>query len=145
MLGRTFIAQSEGNVVGVVRIVKYPQCAPTKMKLLKQIPKLLLVAKSTTPRVLKWESAWISLHPRENHYHFGPIAVLPKYQHKHIGSKMMEYCCMILDCEAESGYLETDRAENLNFYGKFGFRVINELNVLGVPNWFMKRYPVSSS
>ena len=52
---------------------------------------------------------------------------------------------MILDRENEAGYLETDRAENINFYGKFGFKIIGELNVLGVPNWFMKRSPASGS
>jgi ribosomal protein S18 acetylase RimI-like enzyme len=141
MQGQTFVAELEDAIIGVVRIVKYPQCVYTKMEQLELMPKLLLASKSAKTRFIEWRSAWDRLHPRENHYHFGFIAVLPEYQHRRIGSKMMGYCCRILDCEAEAGYLETDRAENLAFYYKFGFKVISELTVLGVPNWFMKRFP----
>ena len=56
---------------------------------------------------------------------------------------MAEYCCRILDLEAESGCLETESVENVKFYNKFGFQVINEITILGVPNFFMKRFPLS--
>jgi ribosomal protein S18 acetylase RimI-like enzyme len=140
MTGETFVAEQEGIIVGMVRIVRYPLCVSSRLKLLHLMPKLLLSSRSATPRVIKWRSAWDRLHSQESHYHFGPVAVLPEYQRRHIGSEMMKYCCVVLDEATEAGYLETDRVENLKFYSNFGFRVIRECIVLGVPNWFMKRF-----
>jgi hypothetical protein len=42
-------------------------------------------------------------------------------------------------------YLETDRYKNVRFYRKFGFDVIAEAEVLGVPTWFMSRSGVGST
>ena len=44
------------------------------------------------------------------------------------------------DGTCEVGYLETDRPENVGFYAKSGFELTSEMNLLGVPNWFMHRY-----
>jgi hypothetical protein len=41
-------------------------------------------------------------------------------------------------CRAIS-YLETDKPENVRLYQRFGFRVIESADVLGVRNWFMSR------
>jgi hypothetical protein len=37
------------------------------------------------------------------------------------------------------GYLETDKPENVTFYKRFGFEVVDEHPVLGIKNWFMLR------
>ena len=44
-----------------------------------------------------------------------------------------------LDAGGEDAYLETDKPENVALYGRFGFEVVEEAEVLGVPNWFMWR------
>jgi hypothetical protein len=46
-----------------------------------------------------------------------------------------------LDGEKIEGYLETDRAGNVDFYKKFGFAVVLEEKVIGVPTWYMRRPP----
>jgi len=51
--------------------------------------------------------------------------------------------CARMDQVHSVSYLETDKPENVGFYQKFGFRVIGDGNVLGVPNWFMSRRPIS--
>jgi hypothetical protein len=38
-------------------------------------------------------------------------------------------------------YRETDRAANVRFCGRFGFEVVGERAVLGVPTWFLWRAP----
>jgi hypothetical protein len=38
-----------------------------------------------------------------------------------------------------TGWLETDKAENVRLYERFGYVVEEEAEVLGVPNWFMRR------
>jgi len=44
-----------------------------------------------------------------------------------------------MDQEHMLSYLETDKFENVGFYQKFGFAVLAEAKVLGVPHWFMSR------
>jgi hypothetical protein len=46
--------------------------------------------------------------------------------------------CSRLDARALA-YLETDKAENVRLYQRFGFKVVAEAEVLGVRNWFMSR------
>ncbi len=55
----------------------------------------------------------------------------------------MEAYCEDLDRTNDAGYLETDRAENVEFYRRYGFEIIDEATVLGVPNYFMWRKPTS--
>jgi hypothetical protein len=49
--------------------------------------------------------------------------------------------CARMDYSRMLSYLETDKSENVRFYEKFGFTVVAEAKVLGVPNWFMSRPP----
>jgi hypothetical protein len=46
-----------------------------------------------------------------------------------------------LDDGDEASYLETEKPQNVALYQRFGFEVIDEAEVLGVPNWFMWREP----
>jgi putative acetyltransferase len=68
----------------------------------------------------------------------GPIGVVPAYQRRGVGSALMHRYIEHLDAEKIEGYLETDRAGNVDFYKKFGFAVIREENVIGVPIWYMR-------
>jgi hypothetical protein len=43
----------------------------------------------------------------------------------------------------EVSYLETDK-ENIPFYERHRYSVIDEANVIGVHNWFMIREPEAS-
>ena len=45
----------------------------------------------------------------------------------------------MLDDRGATGYLETDKPENVRFYAKFGFQTVAESEVLERPNWFMSR------
>ena len=44
-----------------------------------------------------------------------------------------------LDIQRLTGWLETDKAENVRLYERFGYTVVERAEVLGVPNWFMRR------
>jgi predicted N-acetyltransferase YhbS len=56
-----------------------------------------------------------------------------------IGSKLMRVFSARVDAAGEDVYLETDKPTNVPFYERFGFEVVSEQEVLGVPNWFMLR------
>jgi hypothetical protein len=60
------------------------------------------------------------------------------------GSLIVQEHCHRLDRAHEVGYLETDKRENVRFYERFGFAVMAEEPVIGVPNWFKRREPRSA-
>jgi predicted N-acetyltransferase YhbS len=75
------------------------------------------------------------------HSHLGPLAVDTHLQGQGIGSRIMEEYCRRLDATGVLGYLETDKPENVPFYERFGYATVEHADVLGVPNWFMRRAP----
>ena len=86
-----------------------------------------------------WRTEWARHEPKSQHWHLGPIGVLPSHQGRGVGSMLMERFCMEVDaCKAEA-YLETDVDKNVRFYEKFGFKVISESDIFRVKNRYMLR------
>jgi ribosomal protein S18 acetylase RimI-like enzyme len=139
--GEKLAVISEDQIVGVVHWVESPACYPSLREKVLLLPRLLLSLGLATSRLLRWTSAWSRAEPDDQHCHLSPIAVLPEWQGRGIGKLMMKRYCEHMDSAAKLGYLETDRPENVGFYSKFDFEVIEELPVLGVPTWLMRRPP----
>ena len=115
-------------------------CQPTPLEKLNVVPSILFGNPFSTPlRVLKWVGEWARRDPSELHWHLGPVAVDSHLQGQGIGGAMLSAFCTRMDQEHALSYLETDKVENVAFYQKFGFTVVAEADVLGVPNWFMSR------
>ena len=89
--------------------------------------------------MVRWVDTWAKRDPAEPHAHLGPLAVDAHLQGRGIGSRILAEHCGRLDAQATLGYLETDKPENVRLYERFGFLVVAEAPVLGVPNWFMRR------
>jgi GNAT superfamily N-acetyltransferase len=85
------------------------------------------------------------LHPSEPHVTLGVLGVDPAHQRRGIGGALLER--WLADCDAADGarppgvYLETDREENLRFYGRRGFAPVGTLELLGVRIWRLWREP----
>jgi ribosomal protein S18 acetylase RimI-like enzyme len=90
-------------------------------------------------RVSSWLGAWSKHDLKDPHCHLGPVGIDPAAQGRGIGQLLMDLYCEDLDRTATSGYLETDRPENVAFYQRFGFEVTHEIPVLGLPNFLMRR------
>jgi predicted N-acetyltransferase YhbS len=73
------------------------------------------------------------------HFHLGPVAADAGKQGRGIGTALLEVFCTRVDQDAAVTYLETDKAEYVGFYARFGFETVAEADVIGVPNWFMRR------
>jgi ribosomal protein S18 acetylase RimI-like enzyme len=58
-----------------------------------------------------------------------------------IGSAMLAVHAEDLDVQRLTGWLETDKDVNVRFYERFGYEVVEQADVLGTPNWFMRRSP----
>lgn len=133
-------AWHEDHLVGIAAYASSDHCQPDRGQWLR-FPPTLARAGTRAPRLLRWLAAWSRRDPDRPHLHLGPVAVDPLVRGKGVGSRLLADCVDRLDVREETGYLETDRADNVRLYRRFGFEVVGCANVLGVPNWFMVRPP----
>ena len=134
-----FMAKQGSQIIGVCRsyICRGDMVIPQEVQELLDTrdPKL----SSIMDRNNYWEGIWARRDPLIRHSHLGPIGVLPKYQSLGVGTLLMERYCKLVDERKLPAYLETDRLTNVPFYRKFGFNLIEEIEILEVMNYFMWR------
>jgi GNAT superfamily N-acetyltransferase len=130
----------DGALLGVCGMAPPGGCQPGAIGKLRVVPGLIGPDGLQVPlRVLSWVHAWARRDPREAHWHLGPVAVDAHLQGKGIGSALLAAFCSRMDEIGALAYLETDKRENVRFYGRAGFELTDQADVLGLPNWFMTR------
>lgn len=129
----------DGAIVGACGMMPPGGCRPNLQQQLRLLPLILGSGLSTALRTMRWLGAWTKADPDEPHWHVGPLAVDASLQGQGIGSRLMEVFCARMDEAGEDAYLETDKSINVTFYQRFGFEVVREQEVLGMPNWYMLR------
>jgi GNAT superfamily N-acetyltransferase len=137
--GHALCARRDGELVGVCGRLAPGQCRLTAAQSIRIAPSILASGPRTMVRTLRWVGAWGRRDPRERHEHLGPVAVDRHLQGLGIGSAMLAVHAEALDIQRLAGWLETDKAENVRLYQRFGYSVAEQAEVLGVPNWFMHR------
>ena len=134
----------DNALVGVCGMARPGRCQPTLFEKIQVFPRLVFGNPLGTPiRVLRWVDEWARRDPTGPHWHLGPVAVDFQLQGQGIGGALLSSFCEHMDQEETLSYLETDKVENVGFYQKFGFGVVEEAAVSGIPNWFMSRPPES--
>ncbi|MGE3856533.1 MAG: GNAT family N-acetyltransferase [Dehalococcoidia bacterium] len=88
-------------------------------------------------------SAVEKLHPKEPHYYLLGIGVDPSRQGRGVGSSLLAPMAERCDREGMPAYLESSKERNVPLYERFGFRVLDrvELPGGGPPIWPMRRDP----
>ena len=129
----------DGSILGVCGMMPPGRCQPGLGRQLRLAPALLALGPGSAGRMMTWLGAWSKRDPDERHWHLGPVAVDAHLQGMGIGSMLIRAFCERMDGVGEAAYLETDKEINVRFYERFGFEVVGEEEVLGVPNWFMTR------
>ena len=155
MRGPKRVAMEGSQILGLIHWVRSPDCEFSGLEKLRMAPAMVRgFGVWSALRVSSWLSVWSKHDPREPHSHLGPIGVSPEAQGRGrlaVDSSRptaLEVYCEDLDRTNDASYLETDRAENVEFskvqiYRRFGFEIIDEATVLGAPNYFMWRKPTS--
>ena len=134
------MATVDGEIAGVIHWVEAPACQFSALERLRMSPSLVRgVGLRSALRIVSWTGTWARHDPRQPHSHLGPIGVAPEFQGRRIGHALMDRYCAELERSGARGYLETDRPENIVFYQRFGFEVVKQVDVLGVPNYLMSR------
>jgi Acetyltransferase (GNAT) family len=137
---RPLVARLDGRIVASTNDLHSGGCHASPWMKLRSAPALLATRPSVALRTLRWFSDWERRDPLPRpHAHFGPFGVLPELQGRGIGSLVLTEYTRRLDAASEDAYLETEKRENVALYSRFGFEVVEEAEVLGVPNWFMWR------
>ena len=132
-------ARRGGEILGVLGLAPPGTCRPEPWQMARLLPAVLRAGPVSAVRTLRWDLQWMRRDPSEKHWHLGPVAVEPGVWGQGIGGRMMERFVEIVDAAGEAAYLETDKVENVRFYEKFDFEVVEEATVLDTPNWFMSR------
>lgn len=131
--GIVFLAKERQKIVGVMRM---KSCVGREVV---DDSKEFKDENSISWRKSVWQKEWASHDPLEQHWHLGPIGVLPSHRGKGIGSRLMQRFCKEVDACSAKAYLETDLDENVRFYRKFGFEIISTSIIFHVENRYMER------
>jgi catechol 2,3-dioxygenase-like lactoylglutathione lyase family enzyme/ribosomal protein S18 acetylase RimI-like enzyme len=143
--GAVLGAHRGGALVGVCAFTAPGRCQPSVREKLRFAPVVLTGdGRRAIGSILRWTKAWADRDPREPHWHLGPVAVDRAAQGQGIGGALLTAFCRRMDERRATAYLETDKTENVGFYGRFGFATVGEEPVLDVPNWYMSRAPQAS-
>lgn len=82
--------------------------------------------------------------PEEPHWYLAFLAIEPASQKQGHGSALIAPGLARADEENVGVWLETQTADNIPFYGRFGFETVKRVEVdPGVPIWMMWRPPNS--
>jgi ribosomal protein S18 acetylase RimI-like enzyme len=138
-IGSSFVGLIDGAVAGYVHFNAAPNCLPAPEEIPIAMATLVKPLGDAIPQVIRWFTRWSHLDPDEPHVHLGPIGVAPGMQGRGVGTALMRRYVEHLEQENAAGYLETDRAENVEFYKRFGFMVRHEETLIGTPTWYMWR------
>lgn len=134
--GLVFVAKSGDQIVGVLRM----KSCHGREALHSEVDEQTL--QDTASRLSHWQAIWDQHDPMQPHWHLGPVGVVPSHQGSGVGTALVQRSCHEVDTRKAAAFLETDRSGNVRFYQKFGFQVVNEVDIFEVKNYFMWRPPV---
>ena len=135
--GITFLARINRQIVGVMRM---KSCSGSEVSNEHAQTEEL---NNLDWRKSQWLYEWARHDPLDQHWHLGPVGVLPSHQGKGIGTKLLSRFCQKVDACLSPAYLETDTDKNVRFYERFGFEVVKETEIFDVNNRYMRRPPIS--
>jgi GNAT superfamily N-acetyltransferase len=103
--------------------------------------RMLPVVALHLPRVAASIAMIERLHPRAPHMYLSVLGTEPDAQGRGFGSAAIAPGLAFADAEGLPAYLESSKERNLDFYARFGFRVMEELRLPGggPPIWPMWR------
>lgn len=130
--GIVFLAKENEKIIGVMRM---KSCIGQVI----DEPDIVEDENDINWRKSVWFKEWAAHDPVEQHWHLGPIGVLPSHMGRGVGTELMQRFCKEVDNCSARAYLETDLDENVRFYEKFGFRVISRSDIFHVENRYMLR------
>lgn len=119
---------------------------PSMAEGVSQLPVLAILGRGT-PRALRLMQMLESHHPRSPHFYLGTIGTDPSVQGRGYGSALLRVVLSRCDKEAIPSYLESSKEQNLSFYNRHGYEVVDKVLIPRTETtlWLMWREPGASS
>jgi GNAT superfamily N-acetyltransferase len=82
-------------------------------------------------------------HPKDPVWYLNLLVADPSAQRSGVGTKLQELVLERADEEGVPAYLETQNPDNLPYYRRFGYELVQELHPVkdGPPLWTLRREP----
>jgi ribosomal protein S18 acetylase RimI-like enzyme len=115
---------------------------PSMAEGVSQLPVLAILGRRT-PRALRVVQMLEPHHPRVPHFYLATVGTDPELQGKGYGSALLRVVLQRCDIAALPSYVESSQQENLSFYHRHGFEVVEEVVIprTDVKLWLMWREP----
>ncbi|HZU74949.1 MAG TPA: GNAT family N-acetyltransferase [Acidimicrobiales bacterium] len=145
-LATTWVAAVDGRVRGVASWLApgdYPRSPRRDARLAARALPAFLPPSDRSPTGIRLALAIERAHPRHRHWYLALLAVDPLVQHRGIGTALLQPGLDRADQDGVPAYLETQKPENVVWYGRSGFRQTGEFRVPPCPPvWALTRDPV---
>ena len=134
----------DGRLVGVAAWLppgEYPLPAGAQVRQLLGAGRAMMLRPKAMVDGLRYLLAIDKAHPKEEIWYLLLLVVDPAVQRGGIGSRLQDEGMSSADREGLDCYLETQKADNLVYYRRFGYDVAEELHPVkgGPPLWTMRR------
>ena len=138
--------QPDGRLIGVAAWVRpgaFPLPIPAQLRqgagalwALRPVPRSLVQGGKY---ILALEKA----HPKDPVWYLNLLVADPSAQRSGVGTKLQELVLERADEEGVPAYLETQNPDNLPYYRRFGYELVQELHPVkdGPPLWTLRREP----
>ncbi len=144
--GRVLTGRVDGRIAGVAVWLapdRYPY--PVRIQIAQQLEALQALYRTPSALVngLRILLAMDKAHPKEPLWYLQLLACDPEHQRRGIGAALLEDVLETCDRDGVASYLETQKEDNLAYYARFGFTVVDEHRpVKGAPSlWSLRREP----
>jgi ribosomal protein S18 acetylase RimI-like enzyme len=132
------------NLGGIAMWCGPERWEPPNRAMLGALPKVLRnIGFAGARKMMSAMGAMKKVHPREPHWYLMGLGTDPPHQRTGVGSALVTSKLEECDRQHLGAYLETQKAINVPYYERFGFRVTGEIDLpKGGPHlWLMWRDP----
>jgi GNAT superfamily N-acetyltransferase len=140
------VRRDDGRLVGVAAFVRPGRYPLPAMAQLRQAGSAFWALAARPAAIVdgsKYLLAIDKAHPREPLWYLELLVVDPSAQRGGVGAALQDHVYRMADQEQVPSYLETQKADNLAYYRRFGYEQVQELHPVkkGPPLWTMRREP----
>jgi GNAT superfamily N-acetyltransferase len=138
----------DGRILGLSVVVApgdWPLSVPSQGRQLAGAFRALAIRPRALLRGARYLFSIEAAHPKEEHWYLLLLVVDPSVQRGGIGGMLQQEMLRRADSDGLDCYLETQKRDNVAYYGRFGYELTRELEpVSGGPPLFLMRRPPKS-
>jgi GNAT superfamily N-acetyltransferase len=139
---------SDGRLVGLSVVVppgKWPLPIPSQARQLAGAARAMIPRPPALVKGTRYLLSMEAAHPKEDLWYPMLLCVDPGAQRGGIGARLQEPMLRSADADAIDCYLETQKPDNVPYYGRFGYELVRELApVKSGPPLFLMRRPAQT-